>query len=188
MSNKSVQYAKAVIYGDIVAPKQVQQACINFLHEYYWLQDQPNYPYKWSNDIETLVDGIIMNLNFARGAKSAQPMFPNLALFQWFLIQNIFCWVYKEFPTKRKIREVVFTVARKNAKSVLACIIHIIGFFLDEENQTHYIGSNTKQQATIIFDELVSIIKSSPNMQPFFNIKKTYVEFTPKNCKIVALG
>ncbi|WP_394547555.1 hypothetical protein [Priestia aryabhattai] len=121
MSNKSVQYAKAVIYGDIVAPKQVQQACINFLHEYYWLQDQPNYPYKWSSDIETLVDGIIMNLNFARGAKSAQPMFPNLALFQWFLVQNIFCWVYKEFPSKRKIREVVFTVARKNAKSVLAC-------------------------------------------------------------------
>jgi phage terminase large subunit-like protein len=25
-------------------------------------------------------------------------------------------------------------------------------------------------------------------MQPFFNIKKTYVEFTPKNCKIVALS
>jgi phage terminase large subunit-like protein len=186
--NKSVQYAKAVVFGDIVAPSQVRQSCVNFLYEYYWLQDQPDYQFKWNVKIEKKVDKIIQNLNFARGAKSAQPMFPNLALFQWFLIQNIFCWVYKEFPTKRKIREVVFTVARKNAKSVLACIIHIIGFFLDEENQTHYIGSNTKQQATIIFDELVSIIKSSPNMQPFFNIKKTYVEFTPKNCKIVALS
>jgi phage terminase large subunit-like protein len=186
--NKSVQYAKAVVFGEIVAPSQVRQACINFLYEYYWLQDQPEHKYKWNVKIEKKVNGIIKNLNFARGAKSAQPMYPNLALFQWFLIQNIFCWVYKEFPRKRMIREVVFTVARKNAKSVLACIIHIIGFFLDEENQTHYIGSNTKQQATIIFDELVSIIKSSPNMQPFFNIKKTYVEFTPKNCKIVALS
>ncbi|MFT7830048.1 terminase TerL endonuclease subunit [Priestia megaterium] len=188
MSNKSVQYAKAVVFGKIVAPSQVKQSCVNFLYEYYWLQNQPDYPYTWNDEIEILIDEIIKQLNFARGAKSAQPMFPNLALFQWFIIQNIFCWVYKEFPTKRMIREVIFTVARKNAKSVLSCIIHIIGFFLDEENQTHYIGSNTKQQATIIFDELVSIIKSSPNMQPFFNIKKTYVEFTPKNCKIIALS
>lgn len=186
--NKSVQYAKAVVFGEIVAPSQVKQACINFLYEYFWLQDQPEHKYKWNVKIEKKINGIIKNLNFARGAKSAQPMFDNLALFQWFMIQNIFCWVYKEFPKKRMIREVIFTVARKNAKSVLSCIIHIIGFFLDEENQTHYIGSNTKQQAQIIFDELVSIIKSSPNMQPFFNIKKTYVEFTPKNCKIVALS
>ncbi|SEA91353.1 terminase TerL endonuclease subunit [Bacillus nitratireducens] len=186
--NKSVAYAKAVVFGDIVAPSQVRQACINFLHEYYVLQDRDDYTYKWNTKIEKKINKIIKNLNFARGAKSAQPMFLNLALFQWFIIQNTFCWVYKEFPTKRKVREVIFTVARKNAKSVLSCIIHIIGFFLDEANQTHYIGSNTKQQATIIFDELVAIIKASPNMLPFFNIKKTYVEFTPKNCKIVALS
>ena len=60
--------------------------------------------------------------------------------------------------------------------------------FLDEDNQTHYIGSNTKQQVRIIFDELVSIIRSSPNMAPLFTVKKTYVEFTPKNCKLVALS
>ncbi|WP_144491955.1 MULTISPECIES: terminase TerL endonuclease subunit [Bacillus cereus group] len=186
--NKSVAYAKAVVFGDIVAPSQVKQTCINFLHEYYVLQDQADYIYKWNDKIEKKIDKIIKNLNFARGAKSAQPMYPNLALFQWFLIQNTFCWVYKEFPTKRKIRELIFTVARKNAKSVLSCIIHIICFFLDEANQTAYIGSNTKKQAEIIFDELVAIIKASPNMLPFFNIKKTYVEFTPKNCKIVALS
>lgn len=188
MLNKSYEYATKVVAGDIVAPSQVVQACKNFLHEFDVLQNQPDYPFRWNEDIELMIDEIIKQLNFARGAKSAQPMFDNLALFQWFLIQNIFCWVYKEYPTKRKVREVIFTVARKNAKSVLACLIHIIGFFLDEENQTHYIGSNTKQQATIIFDELVSIIKSSPNMLPFFNIKKTYVEFVPKNCKIVALS
>lgn len=188
MSNKSYEYATKVLTGEIVAPAQVRQACKNFIEEFDVLQHQEDYQFMWNSEIEQLIDAIISQLNFARGAKSAQPMFDNLALFQWFLIQNIFCWVYKEYPTKRKIREVLFTVARKNAKSVLACLIHIIGFFLDEENQTHYIGSNTKQQASIIFDELVSIIKSSPNMLPFFTIKKTYVEFTPKNCKIVALS
>jgi len=116
MSNKSVQYAEAVLSGKIVAPAQVRKVCENFLKEYNILQHDPSYPYKWNTDNEILVDEIIKQLNFARGAKSAQPMYPNLALFQWFLIQNIFCWVYKEFPTKRKIREVVFTVARKNAK------------------------------------------------------------------------
>lgn len=159
--NKSVQYAKAVLFGDIVAPAQVRKVCENFLYEYYVLQDDDNYQFKWNVKIEKKINKIIKQLNFARGAKSAQPMYPNLALFQWFLIQNIFCWVYKEFPTKRKVREVVFTVARKNAKSVLSCIIHLIAFFLDEENQTHYIGSNTKQQASIIFDELVSIVNST---------------------------
>lgn len=185
---KSLEYANGVVNGTIVAPAQVRQTCKTFLEEYNVKQYEADYPYKWSEENEALIDAIIGQLNFARGAKSAQPMFDNLALFQWFLLQNIFCWVYKEFPKKRKIREVIFTVARKNAKSVLACLIHIIAFFLDEENQTHYIGSNTKQQATIIFDELVSIIKSSPNMLPFFVIKKTYVEFTPKNCKIVSLS
>lgn len=188
MMNKSVEYAEKVLSGEIVAPSQVRQACKNFLHEFNVLQYQDDHVYKWNTKIEKKINKIIKNLNFARGAKSAQPMYDNLALFQWFLIQNTFCWVYKEFPTKRKIRELIFTVARKNAKSVLSCIIHLIGFFLDEDNQTHYIGSNTKQQASIIFDELVGIIKSSPNMEPLFNIKKTYVEFTPKNCKIVALS
>lgn len=188
MSNKSYEYATKVLAGDIVAPEQVKQACRNFIEEFDVLQKQEDFPYMWNEEIEGLIDVIIGQLNFARGAKSAEPMFPNLALFQWFLLQNTFCWVYKEFPTKRRIREVIFTVARKNAKSVLACLIHIIGFFLDEENQTHYIGSNTKQQASIIFDELVSIIKSSPNMLPLFTIKKTYVEFIPKNCKIVPLS
>lgn len=188
MMNKSYEYASKVISGEIVAPSQVRQACKNFIKEYDVLQHQEDYPYKWNTKIEKKIDKIIKCLNFARGAKSAQPMFDNLALFQWFLLQNIFCWVYKEFPKKRKIREVIFTVARKNAKSVLACLIHIIAFFLDEENQTHYIGSNTKQQASIIFDELVSIIKSSPNVKPFFKIQKTYVEFLPKNCKIQSLS
>jgi phage terminase large subunit-like protein len=186
--NKSVEYATKVLAGEIVAPEQVRQACKNFLHEYNVLQHDPNYLFMWNDEIEEDIDDIVKLLNFARGAKSAQPMFPNLALFQWFIIQNTFCWVYKEFPEKRKTREVIFTVARKNAKSVLSCIIHILAFFLDEDNATHYIGSNTKQQASIIFEELVNIIKSSPNMLPLFNIKKTYLEFTPKNCKIVALS
>lgn len=186
--NKSVEYATKVLAGEIIAPSQVRKACENFLHEYNVLQHQDDCLFMWNDEIETAIDVIIKELNFARGAKSAQPMYENLALFQWFLIQNTFCWVYKEFPEKRKIREVIFTVARKNAKSVLSCVIHLIAFFLDEENATHYIGSNTRQQANIIFEELVSIIKSSPNMLPLFNIKKTYVEFTPKNCKIVALS
>ncbi|PGK45744.1 terminase large subunit domain-containing protein [Bacillus cereus] len=188
--NKSYAYAKAVVNGEIVAPSQVKQACINFIHEYDVLQHQDDYEYMWNHQIEKKIDSIIQNLNFARGAKSAQPMYPNLALFQWFLIQNTFCWVYKEFPTKRKIREVIFTVARKNAKSVIACIVHIIGFFLDEANATHYIGSNTKKQAGIIFDELSSILKASPNIKPYFNIKKGYIEFLPdtKNCKIEPLS
>ncbi|MFC0469567.1 terminase TerL endonuclease subunit [Halalkalibacter kiskunsagensis] len=186
--NKSVEYATKVLSGEIVAPSQVRQACKNFLEEYNVLQHQEDYPFMWNDKIEVAIDEIIKLLNFARGAKSSEPMFENLALFQWFMLQQTFCWVYREFPTKRKIREVIFTVARKNAKSVLSCIIHLIAFFLDEENQTHYIGSNTKQQANIIFEELVGIIKSSPHMLPLFNIKKTYVEFVPKNCKIVALS
>jgi phage terminase large subunit-like protein len=186
--NKSVEYATKVLSGEIVAPEQVRQACRNFLHEYNVLQHTEEHKYMWNVKIEKKINKIIKALNFARGAKSGVNMFDSLALFQWFIIQNIFCWVYKEFPTKRKVREVVFTVARKNAKSVLSCIIHILGFFLDEENQTHYIGSNTKQQANIIFDELVSIIKSSPLMKELFKIQKTYVEFLPKNCKIVALS
>jgi phage terminase large subunit-like protein len=186
--NKSVEYATKVLSGEIVAPSQVRKACENFLHEFNVLQHDDSYQFMWSDKIEAGVDSIIKLLNFARGAKSAQPMHPNLALFQWFIIQNTFCWVYKEFPTKRKTREVIFTVARKNAKSVLSCIIHLIAFFLDEDNATHYIGSNTKQQANIIFEELVNIIKSSPNMLPLFKIQKTYVEFLPKNGKIIALS
>lgn len=188
MMNKSVEYATKVLSGEIVAPSQVRKTCENFLHEYNVSQHENDYPYMWNEKIERKINAIIKNLNFARGAKSSQPMYPNMALFQWFIIQNIFCWTYKEFPTKRKIREVIFTVARKNAKSVLSVVIHLIAFILDEDNATHYIGSNTKQQASIIFDELVSIIKSSPNMAPLFKIQKTYVEFIPKNCKIVALS
>ncbi|MGR5963446.1 terminase large subunit domain-containing protein [Bacillus cereus] len=202
MENKAYMYAEKVLSGEIVAPSQVRKQCENFIREYDVLQHQDGYEFYWNHDTEQDIDTILNLLNFARGAKAGQSIGENLALWQWFLILNTFCWQYK--PTekigygKRKIKEVVVTVSRKNSKSILACLVHIIAFFLDGENATHYCASNTRDQAKIVFDELSSIILSSPKLvyQPYegapleliFNVRKTYIDFKAKRGKLKVLS
>lgn len=192
MENKAYLYAEKVLSGEITAPSQVRKQCENFIREYDVLQHQTDYEFFWNHDTEEDIKTILDLLNFARGAKAGQSIGDNLALWQWFLILNTFCWQYK--PTenivsgKRKIKEVVVTVSRKNSKSILACLVHIIAFFLDGENATHYCASNTRDQAKIVFDELSSIILSSPQVAPFFNVRKTYIEFTEKRGTLKVLS
>ena len=62
MSNKSYEYATKVLAGEIVAPKQVKQACRNSLEEFDVLQKQEDYPYFWNEEIEQLIDIIIQQL------------------------------------------------------------------------------------------------------------------------------
>lgn len=188
MENKAYMYAEKVLSGEITAPSQIRKQCENFIREYDVLQHQDDHDFYWNHDTEQDIIQILQLLNFARGQKAMQSIGENLALWQWFLILNTFCWQHKAFPGKRKITEVIVTVSRKNSKSILACLIHIIAFFLDDPNATHYVASNTKQQADIIFEELGKIIASSPMMAPLFNIKKTYIEFLPKSGKIKSMS
>ena len=80
------------------------------------------------------------------------------------------------------------TVSRKNSKTVMAALVHIIAFYLDEENALHYLASNTKEQANNIFKELSAIITSSPEALKHFKIKKGYIEFLPKTGELKSLS
>lgn len=186
--NKAVEYANKVLSEEIVAPTQVKQACLNFLEEFYVLQDDSEYKFFWDNDTEELVNEIINNLNFARGPKARQSIGENLGLFQRFFILNIFAWKHKANPDKRKIEEAILTVARKNAKSNIAAIIHIVAMMIDEEDAKHFCAANDKEQAGYVYDEICDILKNSPNALPLFKVMKSYVEYVPKRTKLVALA
>lgn len=190
MKNKAYVYAEKVVSGEIKAPKQVRKICELFIHEFDVLQHQEGYEYFWNKQTEDDVMTILHLLNFARGAKSGESIGINLALWQYFLILNIFCWQHSKFPGKRKIREVIVTVSRKNSKSVIASLVHIIGFMLDEPNSKHYLASNKKTQAEIVFDETAAIISASPHIAPLFKVQKGYIEFLGKSGvgKLIALS
>ncbi|XBO88462.1 hypothetical protein AAGG43_22305 [Bacillus paranthracis] len=147
MENKAYMYAEKVLTGEITAPSQVRKQCENFIREYDVLQHQDDHDFYWNHDTEQDIIQILQLLNFARGQKAMQSIGENLALWQWFLILNTFCWQHKAFPGKRKITEVIVTVSRKNSKSILACLIHIIAFFWTTQTQRimwHLILSNKR--------------------------------------------
>lgn len=188
MYNKAVEYANKVLSGEIVAPSQVKQACLNFLEEFYVLQDDNEYKFFWDSDTEELVNEIINNLNFARGPKARQSIGENLGLFQRFFILNIFAWKHKANPERRRIEEAILTVARKNAKSNIAAIIHIVAMMIDEEDAKHFCAANDKEQAGYVYDEICDILKNSPHALPLFKVMKSYIEYIPKRTKLVALA
>ncbi|MED3552528.1 terminase large subunit domain-containing protein [Cytobacillus praedii] len=182
--NKAYKYAESVLSGRIVAPSQIKQSCKNFIREFDVLQKQNDYKYFWCEKTEKFIVGLLDNLNFARGAKQSESIGKNLSLWQWYLILNVFCVQWKEFAGRRKYREIVVTMSRKNSKTIVAALIHIIAFYIDQENTTHYLASNNKKQAKNIFDEMSEIIKASPNILPHFKLQETYIKFLLKNGKL----
>jgi phage terminase large subunit-like protein len=81
---------------------------------------------------------------------------------QAFIIQNIFCWKYKE-TGRRVVRSAYVEIARKNGKTTLAAIISFVHAFIDEDLTPQIlVGANNEDQAKICTNTFAEMFEISP--------------------------
>lgn len=181
--NYIIQYVKAIEKGKCIVSRRVRK-------EYERLK----------NDIENPSGGYIFDerkaqrpiefierfCKHSKGEWAGKPV--KLELFQKAFISALFGFVDEE-TGRRKYRETLFYVARKNGKSTLLSGIALYMLVGDKEPGAEVYSVATKRdQAKIIFDETCHMVQQSPELLQTVKKRKSDLYFSLTFSKFQPLG
>ena len=145
------QYEK--LYNDLKTPRQVS-----------FLIEGKEVVHTYRFDEKKARKPIVFTEKYCRQSKgrwNGKPL--KLELFQKALIESAYGFVDEN--GKRKYKKVIFFVARKNGKSVLASALGNFMLTKDEEGGAEvYSVATRKEQAKIVWEEAKRMIKKSPSL------------------------
>lgn len=173
----SVQYAKDVIDGIEITTWEVKRQCEIFFEDME-KQKEESYPYYFDMDALERIESLLWLFRLATGANDdiVGALFMDcIAPFQAFLITNVFAWRFKNRPKKFKNRFICLYMARKNAKTAIVGIIFILLMLTEQDYSEYYSICLNKELAGEIRKSMVQIIKSSPDLEPFFKISDSFL-------------
>lgn len=122
----------------------------------------------------------------SKGEWAAQPV--KLELFQKAFISALFGFVH-ETTGKRRYKETLFYVARKNGKSTLLSGLALYCLIADGEAGAEvYSVASKKDQARIIYDEVCNMVRQSPELLEVTKKRKSDLYFPLMFSKMQPLG
>ncbi|WP_169976524.1 terminase large subunit [Campylobacter sp. RM16191] len=122
----------------------------------------------------------------SKGEWAGRPL--KLELFQKAFISALFGFINKKTKLRR-FKEAFFLVARKNGKSSMLSAISLYMLIADDEPGAEiYSVATKKDQAKIIFDETLNMVKQSPQLNKFLKKRKSDLYFALKMSKMMPLG
>lgn len=176
--SKCYKYAKEVVNDELFvirngekiqfkAPKYVKKNCQKFLDD---LEKSQNDDYEYFFNIKKMkkIEKLLKLLMFGDGFYVGESFYDTLADFQWYIILNLFCWVKKDNPKKRKHEIIMLLITRKEGKTNLSAIIFILLMLLEPQFSEFYSVSATKDLATQLKKEIRKTIKSSDAIAKHF--------------------
>lgn len=167
-----IRYAERVISGEIVACKYVKQACARFLDD---LKEGEKRDIFFSESRAQHILNFYKFVPHVKGDLAGHP----IELMDWhiFILINIFGFVVPQINEQtgepvlnekgrpvmvRRFRTAYNEVARKNAKSTLSSGIGLYMAGADGEGGAEvYSAATTRDQARIVFNDAVNMIKQS---------------------------
>ncbi len=183
MNNYIFEYYELIESGKIKTSKRVKK-----LYE------------KLVDDIKNPKDGFIFDpvkaerpiqfierfCRHSKGEWAGKPV--KLELFQKAFINALFGFIHKETGL-RKYREAFFYVARKNGKSTFLSGIALYCLIADKEPGAEvYSVATKKDQAKIVFDEILNMVKQSPDLMKVCKKRKSDLYFNLTMSKAQPLG
>ncbi len=161
--NELIEYSNKIINGEIVACQKHKWACLRFLNDLK-RSGEDEYPYYFD---ETAAEHFLKWMTLfkhTKGVLVGQNIQPHII--QKFVFGNVYGWRHKE--TKyRKYNKMYWQVGRKNAKSQnLSCVGSyeaVTGGTPYGEGGVNevYVAATTREQAGIVYDEMVQQIRKS---------------------------
>ncbi len=139
------------------------------------LKNNPDY--YWDEQAgETAIAFFENNIRHYKGEMAGKPFQPS----KWqidYIIKPIFCLKYRS-NGNRVFKECYIQLARKNGKSFLASAILLLIMCLDGTGLDLYCAATKKDQAKIVFNDCVNIIKASPELNKRLSIFRSHIEYS----------
>lgn len=181
--NRMFTYVDGVGDGSIVTGRYIQLACARFVG------DLERDDWEWEFNVTEAaryVNFIERVCRHTRGELAGTLMV--LEPWQVFFVAQLFGWVAKDDPKRRRFNTAHLFVARKNGKSQLAAAIAIAMATLDGDGAPQLVTAATKRdQAREVFDEIQRCVKGSPALSKRFQVHRTEIK-CPRNGVIKPLS
>ena len=166
MQDRTTQYAADVLAGKITAGEMVKLACKRHMED---LEASKAAPYRYYFDVEQaerIID-FAETLTIAEGEEQDQVQaYP----FQCFILGSLNGWRTKA-GSHRRFRTSYVQLGRQNGKSFLNGILAAYyGNFDRYRYGQIYCTATKKDQALIVFNEIVKFIRSDPDLEDCFDI------------------
>ncbi|TMP51469.1 terminase TerL endonuclease subunit [Pseudoalteromonas sp. S1688] len=168
--NAANKYARDVVAGKIPNCRQVIQACQRHLDELAKEKD-PNFKFRFDKAKAERVCSFIQKMPHTKGEWSRKKLKIKLEPWQLFFFAASFGWLAKA-TGKRRFREVMLKVPRKNGKSIIAAGIGIFGLCADEEHGSEvYCGAASEKQAWMVFQPALMMARKLPKLRKKFGLQ-----------------
>lgn len=179
-------YARAVVSGDIDAPRYVRLQCERFLEDW----DGKNETYCINHRLLEKIYKIARVLKMAKGPKAGKSIYHALAGYQWLLITATICTVRIDDKRKRRYERVLLEIARKNGKSFIVGFLFILLFYLEPAYSRFFSVAPDGQLAREIKEAIEPIINT--NIDVFedgeFKVLRDYILHKPTKTKYTPLN
>lgn len=182
------KYAKNCISGEIISCKKHKWACERFLKDAEQFENNPDYPFYWSEEsAQNIVDWFAL-LRHSKGVLAGQPII--LTDWQKFRICQLYGWRRKK-NGYRRFKKSFTEVARKNAKSQeeAGIALYEISVTATKNNEVceEYAAGVKRDQSKIVFNEAELMLRGSPLRQKF-DIKRDEIKHAKTGSFIKALS
>ena len=176
-------YLQEIQKGHCIVSKRVRRVYERLVNDMY----NPNCGYIFDQrKAERPIEFIEMFCKHSKGEWAGKPV--KLELFQKAFISALFGFVC-ESTGYRRYRETLFYVARKNGKSTMLSGIALYCLIADDEPGAEvYSVASRKDQARIIFDETLNMVKQSPDLVKVVKKRKSDLYFGLTFSKMQPLG
>ena len=177
------QYLQEIQKGHCIVSKRVRRVYEQLAADI----NNPNCGYIFDQrKAERPIEFIERFCKHSKGEWAGKPV--KLELFQKAYISALFGFIHE--PTGyRRYRETLFYVARKNGKSTMLSGIALYCLIADDEPGAEiYSVASKKDQARIIFDETLNMIKQSPDLLKVVKKRKSDLYFGLTFSKMQPLG
>ena len=176
-------YLQEIQKGHCIVSKRVRRVYERLVNDMH----NPNCGYIFDQrKAERPIEFIEMFCKHSKGEWAGKPV--KLELFQKAFISALFGFVC-ESTGYRRYRETLFYVARKNGKSTMLSGIALYCLIADDEPGAEvYSVASKKDQARIIFDETLNMVKQSPDLVKVVKKRKSDLYFGLTFSKMQPLG
>ena len=170
------QYSNDVISGKIISCQKHRWACERFIRDLEKQHDE-NYPYYFDEECANHFFTFAGLFKHSQGNLAGKHI--ELHIIIKFIVGNIYGWRDKK-TGYRRFTKMYWQVARKNAKSQLLSLIALYELFFCEEVAQIYCAATKKDQAKIVFNESLAMLKTcdEKEIQNVYKFAYGKIEYT----------
>ena len=166
MRNRTLEYAKKVVNGEILKGKTEIQCCQRFIDDLE-RQNTDDFEYYFDNEEAEKYIEIANTLTILEGEEIKKLKTRG---FQDFIIGNLHGWFKKDNDTNR-FKEAYIQIGRQNGKSFLSGIEGINwSTFMKYREGRILLGATKQEQANIVWNEIAKFIRADENINELYKI------------------